>query len=59
MSVLNVFNNQEITFLFFLAMIVIIWIVMVGAYIQLVRQDNGNPYKRLQVEDNKLCRTDL
>ncbi|UUA74262.1 hypothetical protein [Cellvibrio sp. QJXJ] len=53
MPVLNVFTDQEITLLFFLAMIIVIWVVMVWAYIKLIRQDNSDQCKRLQSEDTK------
>ncbi|WP_151031917.1 hypothetical protein [Cellvibrio sp. KY-GH-1] len=53
MPVLNVFTDQEITLLFFLAMIIVIWVVMVWAYIKLIRQDNDNQCKRLQNEDTQ------
>ncbi len=53
MPVLNLFTDQEITLLFFLAMIIVIWVVMVWAYIKLIRQDNSDQCKRLQNEDTK------
>ena len=51
--VLNVFNDQEIMLLLFLAIFIVIWIVVVWAYIKLIRQDNNNQCKRLQNEDTQ------
>lgn len=53
MPVLNVFTDQEIMLLLFLAMFIVIWVAMVWAYIKLIRQDINNQCKRLQNEDTK------
>lgn len=52
MPVLNVFTDQEIMLLPFLAIFIVIWVVMVWTYIKLIRQDN-NQCRRLQNEDTQ------